>query len=619
MRVLLRKECLSLLPLVFALLPLYLFNLAEYFIISSPDQVDYERHSVLLDIDSSRANGVIYILIGLIAAYLVLPHEKDRNTVQFLWSMPVRRRTTFIAKLFGIAAVLFALTLLDYLLVLWIQSFSVGSISASQFSFSRWLLELTLVTGTAWIGAAYGSLIACFRIPGILCFAVFWIAAAGMSLTQPSLLYLDPGSLLKTEFRGTDLLLHSKAWQFHLPVATLCALLAGYFWTRDNKDAALRDKRSKQRSNFILVLTAVVAILSAIGYSTAVLSPESDGDSNDEQSLVTASSRHFEFSFYAEDNDNARALLMEADAHALKVAEQLGQDVPQTISATLTDENVDHLGIAGWRKLRMSRDSLQDLAERQHVFVHETAHVIAAEASDRRLREHFSHSQFFIEGLAEWVSYETLELDEQRDALRLLAALAWHRFDMRMDDLLFSASFKRRFDQNLIYALGEAWVSALANTCGDQSVGNVLRSIGRDDAPELSGAAFWRDSLQHSGCDFYAVNANFAALLESYEPRIADAPRWDSAVDVTNQGIRVSVSIDSGSPDESYRVFVRARDSADVAGPATVQRSATIKRGESADLVFNDIPISGSRFQYQVGVEFIVGERPIYGLWTDAG
>lgn len=619
MRVLLRKECLSLLPLVMALLPLYLFSVAEYFIASSPDQVDYERHSVLLDTVNSRVNGVIYIFVGLVAAYLVLPHEKDRNTVQFLWSLPIRRRTTFIAKLLGLAVVLFALTLLDYLLVLWIQSFSVGSVSASQFSLSRWALELALVTATTWVGAAYGTLVACFRIPGIFCFGVFWVAAAGLSLTQPSLLYLDPGSLLKTEFRGTELLLHAKAWQFHLPFAVLCALLAGFFWTRDNKDAALRTKRSRQRSNVLVTLAAIVAILTALAYSSSVLSPEAETGTDEDPSLITASSRHFEFSFYADDNDDARALLMEADAHARKVAEQLGQDLPQEISASLTDENVDHLGIAGWRKLRMSRDSLLDPAERQHVFVHETAHVIAAEASDRRLREHFSHSQFFIEGLAEWISYETLNLDDKRDALRLLAALAWHRFDMRMDDLIYSDSFKRRYDQNLIYALGEAWVSALAETCGDESVGNVLRSIGRPDAPELGGTAFWRDSLQHSNCDFYAVNANFGALLESYEARIADAPRWESAIDVADNDIRVTVSMDAESPDESYRVFVRARDSADVAGPATVQRSATIKRGESAELVFKDIPISGSRFQYQVGVEFIVGERPFYGLWTDAG
>jgi hypothetical protein len=288
--------------------------------------------------------------------------------------------------------------------------------------------------------------------------------------------------------------------------------------------------------------------------------------------------------------------------------------------ADLTDDSADHLGIAGWKKLRISPNALRDPNQRSHVFVHESAHVIAATASNRRLQDHSNYTLFFNEGLAEWLSYEILGLEKQRSALRLLAALAWQRFDLRFSDFLYAGSLRARFDENLIYALGESWVSSLVAVCGVHAPGATLRAMARTDAPQqLRGEAFWRDTLQAIDCNLTAVNGDFALTMRGYQSQIADVPHLNGTVHVQPGRLSADLTLSETQPSQTYRVYVRVRDNARVSPTSTVARSGQLQSGETLTLRLPQPRLSGERFQYQLGFEFLPGERPFFGRWIDEG
>ncbi|MEE8307218.1 MAG: hypothetical protein V3R81_08125, partial [Gammaproteobacteria bacterium] len=395
-------------------------------------------------------------------------------------------------------------------------------------------------------------------------------------------------------------------------------------WTRDGQPPADRKQFKRLGSRIGAGLLVLVTLVAIILYGTTQLGqnltdPELTG-SNPTDQLETITTQYYEIAHYAEDRTYAQLLEKEADLRAQQVQELLGATVTELILADLTDNSADHLGIAGWKKLRIGQSALYDSEQRSHVFVHETAHVVASAASNRRLQDHASYTGFFSEGLAEWVSYEILGLEAQRHALRLLAALAWRRFDLRIDDFVFGASFRARFDENLIYALGEAWVSTLADVCGKHAPGGVLQAMARPNAPQqLQGNAFWRELLQASGCDITAVNGRFALSMRTYESQLTTVPVLNGAIEIQDDQLVVTLSLEDSELDETYRVFVRLRDNPSTSPAAMYTESAQLQPGNTVSLEVPWAMLAGERFQYQLGVEFLRGERPFFGAWIDAG
>ena len=619
-----RKEFHHLLPLIFALLALELVGILDWFVAQSPDEISWASVSLLLDPELATVAASIYVIVGVVTAYMLLPHERDRNTLQFLWSLPVSRTHIYIIKLATGFVVLSALLLIGHLLLWWMHSFGVNSIAMTQFSWRLWSWELATLIGLTAISLGYGALIACFRIVGVLGFIVFLAAAQLLGYMDSSYAYLDILELLTPEYRGTEIILNPKTWLMHSAGGLCSAVLAGVLWTRDGQPPADRKKLKRLGSGIgagLLILATLVAIIT---YGTSQLGPDlSDpvgGDVEPANQLETITTQHYEISHYAEDRIQAQLLSREADLRFQQVQQLLGTSVTEPILADLTDDSDDHLGIAGWKKLRMKQDALYDPEQRSHVFVHETAHVIASAASDRRLQDHATYTGFFSEGLAEWVSYEILELETQRQALRVLAAVAWQRFDLRFGDFMYAPSFRTRFDENLIYALGEAWVSTLATVCGNQAPGAVLQAMARPDAPQqLQGNAFWRDNLQASGCDLTAVNGRFALAMDAYQRQAATVPVLTGAIAMQDQQLLITLSLKGTELDQVYPVFVRIRDNPAASPAAMYTKTARLSPGNTISLEVPWAMLAGERFQYQLGVEFLPGERPFYGAWIDAG
>ena len=621
-RALVAKDTHHLFPLVIAFLALEVLGLLDSFLTRSPDSMTWSELSILLNPELADLTGVLYVIFGMVAAYMMFPHEGKQQTLQFLWSLPVRRWHIYSVKLATALLVLTGVILIGHLALLWVGSFSVGSMTSSQFSWSLWWRELAVLCGVTAIALGYGALVASFRVIGILAFLAFWTAIAVLGNFDTSFEYLNVTALLVLEFRGSEILLNPKTWAVQSAIALVCVFAAGYRWTRDGQAPAERTRMHRIGARIATGLSVVAVLLLIVGYGTMRLAPDLLSLDTEYESLELESyqTQYYEISFYGEDREQAWLFLDEADQYAEQVQQLIDFTTSELILADLTHSSADHLGIAGWNKLRMERSALYDEDLRSHVFVHETAHVLAAAASDRRLRDNHAHALFFTEGLAEWASFQILGLDEQRDALRLLSALAWKRLNLRFEDMLYAGNFRSQFDEALIYALGEAWVSTLADVCGEQAPGAALAAMARPGAPRRArGNEFWRDTLQASGCDLGAVNSEFSLLMRSYENQIDAVPELNAAISTKDDQLIVRLSLSSLETEQPYDVFVRVRDSAAATSLSVVTESATLQPGESVSLRLPLRMISGQRFQYQLGIEFLPGERPFFGRWIDEG
>lgn len=615
------KEVRHLLPLVFALLALEAVGLLESFFANSPDEMNWSQLSVLLDPDLASSAAIVYILIGLITAYMLFPHEQDQKTLQFLWSLPVRRWQVYVVKWTTALFVLTALITFGQLLSAWIHSFNANSISRTQFSWALWWLELGLLLGVSAIALGYGALMSYFRLFGVIGFAAIWGLTLYLSYIDASLTYLDASSLLTAEFRGSTLLLPGKTWGVHAGVALVCMITAGWLWTRHSEPHANHHRRQQRRSRVTTALSVVFAVGIIVIYASRTLAPiASDAQNDIDTRLETIDTRYYQLSFHPSDRSRAQLIQKDADILADQILQLLGVQTMAHTLADLTDQSTNHLGIAGWKKLRIQRSALYDPTQRSHVFVHESTHVLAEQAAKRRLQDHYNYTIFFNEGLAEWVSYEILGLDEQRHALRLLAALAWYRLDLRFDDFLYATSFRARFDENLIYALGEAWVSTLAQTCGTPAPGKVLHAMAREDAPQrLAGKTFWQDTLKASNCDLTAVNGRFALLMRDYRNQIDTLPDVRGAVALEPSTVKFTLQLEDAIPGTPYTVIARVRDNPEAPPNAVFSRRVTLQSGEIKEVEIARALLSGQRFQYQLGVEFLPDERAFYGRWIDEG
>ena len=150
----------------------------------------------------------------------------------------MRRWQIYVVKLATALLVLAGMTLFGRLALLWVNSFSMGSITSTQFSWALWWRELATLCGVLLISFGYGALVASFRMAGVLGLLAVWATVIAFAYTDSSLQFLNPTSLLALEFRGSEILLNPKTWKFHSIVALFCVLIGGYRWTRDSRAPA---------------------------------------------------------------------------------------------------------------------------------------------------------------------------------------------------------------------------------------------------------------------------------------------------------------------------------------------------------------------------------------------
>ena len=627
MRALVLKELRQLAPLALGLAAILLWASASSMILDPPDQQGWAALSWLADAQLGRLSAWLMLVLGVVTAYNLLPGEHDQRTIEFLYTLPVRRRTLFLVKYLVGAGLLATFSMLGTAIGWLEQSLHPGSFERHQARPAFYLIELAADLALSFIAVAYGLVLAYFRRLGWILFLLIWLALELSERLVPALAILNIKSMLEVEHHGTRPLVRWSAWQAHGLMAVGALLLAGRLWLVQPEGFTafylrLRERRALRRlalgaGMFVLALVAVPLMVS-VGLDEA---PEVGTD----QPVRSLDTEHFRFSYHPGHEVQAHFIGREADQAYRRVRERLAAPAVEHIVADLTETSDEHLGIAGWKRMRLDIRPPKSEGLLRHVLYHETTHVLAAAMAEGISGPRDAEARFFAEGLAEWVTYQLLgpaaEGGRNRDDARRVAGLAHARFRLRFQDLLDPEDFIARHDEYLLYALGEVWVAAMVETCGAGSPAKLLRAFGRAAGPQrLQGAELWRNSLQAAGCDLDRVIGRYEQRLRQAEADAAGVPiAAGSLVGERDGQLLFQLSVESPEPRETpWRVTVRVREDPEAPPDQVVIKTVTWSPGTTAPVAIPAPPGTGRRIQFQVGARSSPEAPAFFSRWQSS-
>jgi hypothetical protein len=334
--------------------------------------------------------------------------------------------------------------------------------------------------------------------------------------------------------------------------------------------------------------------------------------------------KHVHFTYRPMHEAQARFLAGEADQAYVRVRDWLRAPAIETVIADLTDESTEHIGLAGWKKLRIDVRPPKPRALLRFVLYHELTHVFAAALDEGISANRDAEARFFQEGLANYVAYELLDAPEERAHDRLIAAAARAQFQIRFEDLLNVPAFVARYDEHLIYDFGELWVASLVESCGQNAPERLLRALGSSAGPQkLLGRSLWRHALQQQGCDIDRVLARYEGQLASLRPAARELPAATGRF-VRQEGYRLMFDVQAhvdvrpgGRPTETVPVLivVRVRESPRTPPDQIESALVTIAIDQQGQLAVPHPAIAGNSFQFQVGASRNEQEAAVFSRW----
>jgi hypothetical protein len=621
-RALLRKELRQLLPLIVGLGALQVWSLIDQFILKSPDTYNWAVWSWLTSTDVAKWVAYTELAVGIFIAYGLLPGEHDQRTIEFLYTLPVRRRTLFLVKYATGVGVAAALSLSGTLQMVARHALHPGAFERAFLRPTPILLTLAGDLALPFVFVAYGMLLSFFRRLGWVLIMLVGLALELAERIHPSLRVLSVRALFEVEHHGTEPLINWRAWQVHGVMAAVALLLAARLWLeREEGFAAFRHRlrtggRALRVGVGLAAAAVVVAAIAVVGPKLGSSVPQTKAA--DDRVLAFETDR-FHFTYASSRTPQAMIVVRAADQAYARVRRWLGAPEVELIVADLTDESNEHTGIAGWKKMRLDIRPPKPDALLVHVLYHETTHVFTAALSEGAPDQRQAALRFFWEGLAEYVAYDLLaDRGVERDQSRHIAALAKSRFHLRFEDLLTPKAFIERHDEYLLYALGEVWVAALVETCGQGAPARALRRFGGAGVPQtLAGLDLWRQSLQLDGCDLDRVVGAFERRLRRLE-RDATAVLPIAAgkfVEREDDSLSFEVAVKSATTQGPFQVTVRVRSNAD-ALPAEVRSRTILLPAGLPERIFVAAPRDlGKRLEFQVGASALPDGRPFFTRW----
>lgn len=573
---LLRKELRALLPLA-----VLCFLLISGDVLTRPftQQLDSASWASISAIEPSEGGFLAFVLwlLAFFVAFAAFPREHDESTIEFLFSLPLTRRAIFAAKVGAGAGVLVLFVALGQVTNWLLQLPNPQSYSGEQFRLDVALAAVLIQSSFVVVAYCHGLLASTLRVFGLLPYALAGLVLLVIETIDPSLGWLGPASICRLAYDGQELLVPWSTIAFHLAIAAVALALAYVGWMgpldRLRDWLSAQDGGSTLRSVAVGSAIAGLAVIALIALViVAVREDEANGPPPDDDAEPTgiawqvaeARTDHYAFTYPTNLRSRALRLIGAADPIAESVARTLGAREVPFVTVDLAEQSGHHEGIAAGTRLRMGLVGQEDATRLEHVLAHETTHVFQGRESDRRLMTEPRGTRAFVEGSAEWVGYEVVPNERARRESRIVAAASWARHDLDLEDVLDDETLRARWDTTLSYALGEVWTEAIAEACGRAAVGDVMRAIGRDDAPrDLDAIALWQDALQHVGCSEVAARARMESLLA----RIADEeraaidalPRAGAAVTAReDDAVVVRATLDRDAP-EGARWGLRVR------------------------------------------------------------
>jgi hypothetical protein len=621
---LVRKELRQLLPMILGLSSLLLWSTVDGFLLEPPDMMVWSRDSMFANAEQAAWAGWVVLALGLVMAYALLPGEHDQRTIEFLYTLPIRRGVLFLVKFLVGGGVLAALSVVAGP-IWWLGlSLNPDSFAQAQIRADLLALELALSVAFSFMAVAYGLLLAYFRRLGWLLFALVWLALELLARAHPPLAMLSVQALFTFEHHGSRLLVPWGAWQLHAAMSALALAVAARLWLggRDHAPSLLDRLRADVHLGLrrVLVGAGLVSAALAAGFAAfATLGGDRFGaeEAPDQaRKPITLATQHFRFTYLPDREAQSLLVAREADRAYQRLQRWLPTPALDAIEADLTEDSREHQGIAGWKKLRLDLRGRRAAPELHHVLYHETAHVLAGNLAQGVSDQRQAGLRFFMEGLAEYLAYELVGRTEARADARRIAALARQLYRLRWDTLLDPEAFLARHDEYLLYPLGEIWVAALVDACGAAAPAGLLQAFADPAGPQdLTGARLWQHALQGIGCDLGRVVALDEQELLRLLPEAQRLPRA-SATFVRQDEDTLLFAIEVSAPTPGpWTVHVRARDNPDADPAHVVEASYRLATGAKHHLALRRPPLTGRRFEFQAGASVAEDGPALFTRW----
>jgi len=573
------------------------------------------------DIGANTGIVIFVVLFYMIAAYSLFPREFDDATVDFLRSLPIGRTQIFTAKVIAAWLLLCLLIIIDRVTQIGLLAFNTQSITGKTYLYND-LMFVVRDCLFAYVIVCHGVFLSWFRTTGLVIYCAYLI---GLIMLEQILGASGPYNIFSfysNEYDGHRLLLDWPVIGWHLVAATILLAVGYILWTRTESKPKAPGK--SWLSRVLPVLLSTCGFLFVIGWMLLMMQEASEDSENAD--INVESTEHYVFSYKNENDAAMQALLPHVEADYQQLVELLGTDKRPVIQTDMTSDSEHALGLASWKKIQMI---LQDVASvdplYRRVLSHETAHVFQAVESERALGKSANSTGFFVEGMAQYTSFEIVPDEKSRTSNWLVSAVSWKRHNIRFAEMVDRTQFESLYDPEMLYGIGDIWVQALVDACGKSAMGDFLRAIGREDAPPIfGGEVYWRQHLQYIGCELESVNSQWRTIMKSLADNRTEGafPRYNNiSVTRAESADRIKITADleleEGEPlPLSY--FIRIQSEAKLATTVSpVLPGKLIRQGDKASVEFSVLPrlIEGKRFRFQLGYTPLPGSRNYYEKW----
>ncbi len=472
----------------------------------------------------------------------------------------------------------------------------------------------------AFVVLAHGVFLSRFRTAGLIIYAVYLLIVRWLETVFEGIQWISVFEIYNIDYAGEQFTFSLEAIVMHVAVAMLLLVWSCKMWSRAKGKS--QGQGNTKKSHKVLKISASIFgfLLMAMLLLGQVMQSTVQQENLATEELNTD---HYHFVFRSSDQSRAENLAANAERDYQQLRTLLNATQEPVIHVDMTTENEHAAGLAQWKTIKMGLSGADSPERYARVLSHETAHVFQSVESNRAFRRYFNSTRFFIEGMANYVSFEVVPQDQTRKQNRDIAAVSWHRQDIEFADMANSSAFTARFNAELVYSLGEIWSEGLVEACGIDALGKVLRAAGRDGAPQgLSAQGFWRNTLQSISCELEVVNAvwknklqrRFDGIDQDLFPVIDDmvAREVDDNVVVT-----ASVPLSSQLPASWFALRV-AKASKSVAAVDSFFKAASVVVEQDAKLVSFVVPggvFDENRFRYQLGYQIASDSRIYFQPW----
>ena len=617
---LIAKELRQLKPIAFLWVGLLTLSIGIELFTSRIDEQSYELFCDALCAPGIEYSQAIFLMIlCLVTAYSLYPREVDERTIDFLHALPIKKSTIFYGKFIAAFGLVCLLLLFGYGVLSLLLAFNPESMSGKRYfaiDGSFFLRDCVF----AFVVMAHGVFLSRFRTVGLIIYALYLLLVRWLETQFDGVGWVSVFEIFKVDYAGTAFSFSLNAMAGHVAVAMLLLAWACRMWSSVQGKAEGVNKNEKIHKVLKIVASVFGFVFMAMVLVGQVLQNAQVVEERATENLLTD---HYRFIFLTADKVRAEKLHASAEQHYQQLRVLLNASEEPVIHVNMTSESEHAAGLAQWKTIKMGLSGGESPDRYARVLNHETAHVFQSVESNRAFQAYFNSTRFFIEGMANYVSFEIVPQANTRKQNRDIAAVSWQRQNIQFEDMANSTAFANQFNAELVYSLGEIWTEALVDVCGKDALGEVLRSAGRDNAPlDLSSIVFWRDTLQHFSCELELVNAAWRTKLNTRFDDLDQSqfPVLDnmSAAEHGNE-ITVSISAPVASEVPAHRYALRiAKESKSVASvDAVFKPDGLIVKKDSQVLTF-EVPselTDYGRFRYQIGYQIEEGSRIYFQPW----